>query len=254
MKKKERIQAINKVLKEFFADSSNPRIVQAKEFMNLFISNGIFNQNDQDGLPIRKLLRELNQENKISAIPYALGKKKEKNINWFFIDSHTDIGADTHPFSIPETTKRPKSTITRKSNGGRINSDEYYVIGLCNKVLGLNASQQHYFDFLVGDSGRKLPVDAYYEDLNLVVEYCESQHTSSTPFFDKKKTVSGVSRGEQRRLYDERRRIELPRHGIKLISIHYYDFGTTKRLKRNHELDIEIVREKLCDYVKSKKV
>ena len=66
-------------------------------------------------------------------------------------------------------------------------------------------------------------------------------------------TVSGVSRGEQRRLYDERRRVELPKHGINLVSISYNDFGTTKRLKRNHNLDIEVVRTKLSDYIKKKK-
>ena len=65
----------------------------------------------------------------------------------------------------------------------RQNSDEYYVIGLCNEVLGQTASQQHRFEFLRGDTGCKLPVDAYYEQLNLVVEYCETQHTEAAPFF-----------------------------------------------------------------------
>lgn len=149
---------------------------------------------------------------------------------------------------------RLKRVQLEKKVGGRINSDEYYVIGHCNEVLGLNASQQHSFEFLVGDSGSRLPVDAYYEDLNLVVEYCESQHTSSTPFFDQKKTVSGVLRGEQRRMYDERRRIELPKHGIHLISIHYNEFGITKKIKRNYDSDIEVVKRKLADYIKNKQI
>lgn len=252
MNKQDRIQAINKILKEFFEDSSNPRTIQAKELMHLFISKGIFNQNSRDGLPIRKLLRELSQENRLSEIPYAHGEKKGVNTNWFFIDSLVELDENTELFKRPVATKQVIKSTTRKNVGGRINSDEYYVIGLCNEVLGQNASQQHYFDFLVGDSGRRLPVDAYYDDLNLVVEYCESQHTSSTPFFDQKKTVSGVSRGEQRRMYDERRRIELPKHGIHLISIHYNEFGTTKKLKRNHDSDIEVVKRKLADYIKNK--
>jgi len=52
-------------------------------------------------------------------------------------------------------------------------------------------------------------------------------------------------------MYDERRRIELPKHGIHLISIHY-NFGTTKKLKRNHDSDIEVVKRKLADYIKNK--
>lgn len=73
--------------------------------------------------------------------------------------------------------------------------DEDYVIDLCDEALGLTASRQHRFDFLRGDGnpGVKLPVDAYYEKKKLVVEYYEKQHTEAVPFFDKKKTVSGVS-------------------------------------------------------------
>ena len=77
------------------------------------------------------------------------------------------------------------------ANGGRAKSDEYYVIGLCDEVLARKASRQHRFPFLVGDArkGRqpvKLPVDAYYEDLKLVVEYYERQHTESVSIFNKK--------------------------------------------------------------------
>lgn len=125
--------------------------------------------------------------------------------------------------------------------------DEVYVIDLCDEVLGMNSSRQHRFPFLLGDSGIALPVDAYYEKLSLVVEYCERQHTEAVAFFDRKQTVSGVSRGEQRRLYDERRKIILPRHGIRLVNISYSDFeyDSQKRIVRHHQRDIEIVRKKL---------
>ena len=248
-----RIQAINKVLKKYFEDNPNQRPVPAKEFMGLFVKNGIFNQDSSGGLPIRKLLRELDSENRLSDIPYAIREMKEVNKNWFFTKPQTNIQGHLEPIDNSKPTTHITNDTTSKKRGSRMNSDEYYVIELCNEVLGLKASQQHRFDFLVGDSGTKLPVDAYYEDLNLVVEYLESQHTLSTPFFDKKETVSGVPRGEQRRLYDERRRIELPKHGINIVSISYNDFGTTKRLKRNHNLDIEVVRTKLSDYIKKKK-
>ena len=54
------------------------------------------------------------------------------------------------------------------SGRSRKDSDEEYVINLCDEVLGLTARRQYCFDFLKGDTGRKLPVDAYYEDLKLV--------------------------------------------------------------------------------------
>ncbi|MEO6118506.1 MAG: hypothetical protein ABIP37_05490, partial [Methylotenera sp.] len=89
--------------------------------------------------------------------------------------------------------------------------DEFYILELCDEVLKHIASRQHRFEFLRGDSGRKLPVDAYYSDLKLVIEYRERQHSEAVTLFDKRMTVSGVSRGQQRAKYDELRRQETPK-------------------------------------------
>lgn len=133
--------------------------------------------------------------------------------------------------------------------GKRGNSDESYVIDLCDEVLNEKASRQHRFDFLKGDAGTKLPVDAYYKSKNLVVEYNERQHTESVALFDKKKTISGVSRGEQRKIYDKRRAEVLPQHGIRLIVISYDDFeyDGKKKIERDRERDLEVIRKKLAD-------
>lgn len=123
--------------------------------------------------------------------------------------------------------------------------DETYVIDLCDEVLGRKASRQHRFSFLLGDSGKSLPVDAYYDELNLVIEYCERQHSESVPFFDRRLTVSGVGRGEQRKIYDERRKEILPKHGISLINISFSDFvcDSRKRIVREHQRDIQIIKK-----------
>ena len=139
----------------------------------------------------------------------------------------------------------------------RKNSDEHYVIDLCDEVLGKLASRQHCFDFLRGDAskvfpqGKKLPVDAYYDILNLVVEYYERQHTESVKHFNKQNTVSGVTRDEQRKIYDERRKKVLPEHGIDLVIFSYNEFKCTsqKRLIRDDKLDIEVVKQKLMIYI-----
>lgn len=132
---------------------------------------------------------------------------------------------------------------------GRTNSDEYYVVDLCDEVLGMKASRQHTFDFLRGDTGRKLPVDAFYEDLNLVIEYYERQHSECVKLFDQKMTVSGVPRSIQRRMYDNRRKEVLPKYGIRVIIISFNNFGSSKRLKRNKETDLIVVRTLLKEYV-----
>jgi len=127
------------------------------------------------------------------------------------------------------------------------NSDESYVIGLCDEALKSKAIRQHRFDFLRGDSGTKLPVDANYQVLNLVLEFKEKQHTETVKFFDKRETVSGVGRGEQRKLYDQRRKDVLPQNGIKLFELDYSDFEHTKGMKlvRNKVDDLKIIKCKI---------
>ncbi len=150
---------------------------------------------------------------------------------------------------LHNTTKSiPKKTSNKRD------SDENYVIDLCDEVLQLEASRQHKFDFLLGDIGqngksRKLPVDSYYNELDLVVEYRERQHTESVIHFDKpdKITISGVNRGEQRKIYDQRRREVLPKSGIQLIEISYDDFNydRQKRIIRDRSNDLDVVKSKL---------
>lgn len=139
--------------------------------------------------------------------------------------------------------------------GKRDDSDEAYVIDLCNEVLGETALAQHKFDWLLGDldtKGRRarLPVDAYWSGHQLVVEYRELQHDRPVPHFDKpdRLTVSGVHRGEQRALYDARRDTEIPARGLRLVVVRPADLDADSRgrLRRNAEADIVAVRRILA--------
>lgn len=136
--------------------------------------------------------------------------------------------------------------------------DEHYVLDICDKISMQSSSRQHKFDFLLGDpnangKAAKLPVDAYYEKLKLIIEYREKQHTESVTFFDKpnRMTVSGVHRGEQRKIYDERRRKCIPENGLRLIEISYADFNhdNQKRIIRNKKQDTDIIKKLLQSYV-----
>ncbi|MFF5922043.1 hypothetical protein ACFY8C_27455 [Streptomyces flavochromogenes] len=139
--------------------------------------------------------------------------------------------------------------------GTRDASDEAYVVGLCNQVLGEAALTQHKFDWLLGDpgtSGRqaRLPVDAYWPGHRLVVEYRELQHDQAMPHFDKpdRMTVSGVHRGQQRALYDSRRDTEIPAHGLRLVVIRPADLDADGRgrLRRSEEADVAVLRQLLA--------
>jgi hypothetical protein len=131
----------------------------------------------------------------------------------------------------------------------RNNSDECFVLDICDAVLGTQSSRQHRFDFLVGDSGVKLPVDAYYEKYNLVIEYKERQHSEPVKFFDRRMTVSGMGRGEQRKKYDKLRLDILPQHGIKVVELFYSDFdhNSSKRIYRNEKVK-DIIVSKLSPF------
>lgn len=131
-------------------------------------------------------------------------------------------------------------------------SDESYVIDLCDSILKRTARRQHRFEFLRGDPGKRgvclqLPVDAYYDDLSLVIEYWERQHTEATPFMDKRMTCSGCDRGEQRRRYDQRKAKVLSEHGITLLVLQYqmFECDGRKRLRRKSDDDNEVIREQL---------
>ena len=135
---------------------------------------------------------------------------------------------------------------------GRTASDENYVLDLCDEILGAGGHRPARFDWLRGDPsprrprGMTLPGDGYWPDLKLVVEFQEEQHSQPSPFFDRRQTVSGVGRGEQRRLYDERKRLLIPKHGRCLVGIEKSEFVVrSRRILRDRARDTAVVRKHL---------
>lgn len=177
------------------------------------------------------------------------------------ISSGTIMISDKESKNIPHQKNiQISSSIQTIPHGVRAKiKDEQYVIDICDKILGEDSIRQHKFDFLTGDPNErgisaKLPVDAFYPSLKLVIEYRERQHTESVNHFDKpdKLTISGVHRGLQRKIYDERRRKILPTHGINLMELSFKDFAhnSQKRIVRDIEADSAILRMKLRKYLR----
>ncbi|MFC2023624.1 HIT family protein [Chloroflexota bacterium] len=135
----------------------------------------------------------------------------------------------------------------------RAESDEKYILDLVAEVLvEPDYRWQHRFPTLVGDVGkdgrrRPLPVDGYFPRHRLIVEYWEVQHSAPVPIMDEGLTVSGVSRGHQRRLYDQRRQQWADAQGLKLVILDYRGFDTDEggRLRRQSVRDRQIVAEAL---------
>ncbi len=151
--------------------------------------------------------------------------------------------------------KQPLKAAIIKVRSGRAASDESYILDLCDEVIGVRSVRQHRFDFLLGDPGfngrrRMLPVDAWYPDQAIVIEYRERQHSEKVDFFDRRSTVSGMGRGEQRKRYDQLRREVLPAHGINLIEFDFFSFKhhANRRLFRCEE-DRTVISERLNPYI-----
>jgi hypothetical protein len=247
----DKITTINLVLKEYFELNKSVNSIPAKDMMPYFILAGVFAKDNKNGLPIRNILRRLDEKNQLHLIPFVYAERKEVNTNWYFQRSGTAL------VPIPKKIVEPAKPFAKTNS--RKDSDEHYVLDLCDEVIQKTGLRQHRFDFLLGDANAKgvcakLPVDIYYPELNLVIEYKEQQHTKANKHFDKPDifTVSGVHRGEQRRIYDQRRLEVLPQNGIQVIEISYSDFAFDRKDKivRDAEKDIERLKNIITANIK----
>ena len=135
----------------------------------------------------------------------------------------------------------------------RDGSDEKYILDLVARILvEPDYRWQHRFPTLLGDPGqdgkrRALPVDGYFPRHRLIVEYWERQHSAPVPIMDEGATVSGVSRGHQRRLYDQRRQVWADANDMQLVILDHRGFETDKngRLHRDPVRDQRRIAEAL---------
>src|ERR1700730_193237 len=103
-----------------------------------------------------------------------------------------------------------------------------YVIDLLAARLG-EPSREVRFDWCRGDpsparpSGTLLPFDAVWPERRLIVEVYEDQSGKPVAHFDNRYrlTVTGVHRGEQRRLYDQRKIEAARRAGYTVVVIQW---------------------------------
>lgn len=227
-----KINIINNAVELYFKNNPNLDSVKPNELCQTILNTttGI-----NSGKQVRDVLRQLDDLNELYLIPSLKVDRSTVNRSWEFLNLNNKSSA------IKSACKYQNSISLNTEQA----KDEEYVLDLCDHVLKAKSLRQHRFDFLRGDAGHKLPVDAYYPELNIVVEYRERQHTESVPHFDKpnKMTVSGMNRSDQRKKYDQLRRDILPQHGITLIEISYLDFkyNNQKRIIRNRQSDFKIV-------------
>jgi hypothetical protein len=116
----------------------------------------------------------------------------------------------------------------KKINTKIFRNSERLAIDLIAEILNTNevVRNKGVFDWLCGDKGTKLRVDAYFPAYNLVVEYHGVQHFKVNKLMDRR-----TGRAEQRRKYTELRRKLIPKHDLKLLEIKYDEPLTINHLK-----------------------
>ena len=108
-----------------------------------------------------------------------------------------------------------------------INLSEKKVIKIVAKILGVRKVEcQKTFDWLRGDTGMRLRVDAYFPAEKLVFEYHGVQHFKENKLMDRRK-----GRAEQRKKYTQLRQKLIPAHGLKLLEIRYDEPFTREYIK-----------------------
>jgi hypothetical protein len=129
--------------------------------------------------------------------------------------------------------------------GTNVGSDEEYLLDICDQVIGRKSLRRHRFYFLRGENGRKLPVDAFYPGINLVVEYRRRPPVGRVPGHRIAGSDLGAAGGGAD---DEKRRAELRRRGIRFLLLDVLDFkhDAGNRLLRSRERDLSIVQEQLA--------
>ena len=233
----DKIVKINEVIAQYFDTNKNVDWIPAKAIMPELIKAGVFNKDEKKGLPIRKVFRKLDKEEQLSKIPAVHAERRSENVYWYLVRE----GKEYSPKEII-------SPITKKEKALQniANSDEFYLVNLCDELLKQKASRKHTFDTLLGrlhkkgKTRTKLPLDAYYEDLKLVIE-----------FFEKKETEESADREAQRKFYDQRKKVVLKKKEIQLIDINYalFECDENDRLVRNKENDCRVLKDLLKDFI-----
>ncbi|MGL1887470.1 MAG: hypothetical protein OCD76_13225 [Reichenbachiella sp.] len=237
------ITKINEVIVDYFDNNKKVKWVAAREIMPGLVAAGVFNKDVKKGMPLRKVLRELDENNELEQIPRIHAERKGVDTYWYLVrEGHEYVSKDPNDLGVVKSQKRKLD---------KINSDQSYLINLCDEVLELSSSRDHKFGFLLGDANRDgmsrsiLPVDAYYHTLSLAIEFTH-RALDDKDYSEKEDrlTNSGVTRSEQRKIYSERKIKGLRSNEKEVAVIDYSSFKIDKQGKivRDLESDKKILK------------
>lgn len=238
----ENIAKVNEAIAQYFNDNTTVDWIPVKTIMPALVEAGVFVKDVKKGFPFRKVLRKLDQQSQLDKIPAVHAERRTENTYWYLVREGKEY---TPKEAIPEISKKKQHILDIK------NSDENYLLDLCDELLAQKASRKHTFDTLVGNlhkrgKGRtKLPLDAYYKDLKLVIE-----------FFQKERSFEDLDEKEQARVtqikyYDELKKEAVLNKKFRYMKINYAQFECNEndKLIRNTENDTIVLKDILKDFL-----
>lgn len=172
-----KIPQINKAIQEYFEQHPSENKLLAKELMPYFIQKGIFGSDQREGLPIRKILRDIDAKGQLALIPFVLPERKSTNTNWYFIRSNK---GNSHTESAQKTVAiKPQlqSVIHSKQSFAPVIDQECTVL-ILGSLPGdeslrkgeYYANPNNHFWKLVGSLFGHLP-DSYAARVNLLLQH-----------------------------------------------------------------------------------
>lgn len=247
--KEDKITQINIAVEQYFKTNTSKDWCPAKDLMPALVEAGVFTKDTKKGLPLRKVLRALDTENKLDAIPTVHAERTETAVYWYFV---REGGQFTPKETLSAVSKKDKAKARRE------NSDEFYILDLCDELLNEKASRKHTFASLLGDRHKKgktktkLPIAAFYKDANLAIEFLDKPNKTEAQLEQlNTMTVSGITRAEQIVKYNKRRREILEKKSINLVEIDYTLFESDNKLNlsRNKDKDRTVLKKLLKPYI-----
>ncbi|WP_162819720.1 hypothetical protein [Kordia sp. SMS9] len=235
---------MNEAIAQYFNENTTVDWIPVKTIMPALVEAGVFLKDVKKGFPLRKVLRKLDKQSQLAKIPAVHAERKKENTYWYLVREGKEY---TPKEVIPEISKKAQHILDIK------NSDENYLLDVCDELLAQKASRKHTFDTLVGNlhkrgKGRtKLPLDAYYKDSKLVIE-----------FFQKEKNFEDLDEKEQARVtqikyYDELKKEAVLNKRFRYMKINFAQFECDEngKLIRNTENDTTVLKEMLKDFLEN---
>jgi len=230
------ISVINTVISTYFEENTDVDITPVKRLMPALIKAGVFQKDKKNGLPIRMILKSLDQKNELAQIPSVYVVRKEGHSFWYF-------KREGHSPESLEIDKTPPKDRSKRELNKLVMSEEAYVLDLCDQALKLVGLRHHTFEFLLGDlhdngkARKAIPCDIYYPARKLVIEFRGFPHNPISK-----------EQSDQREIYAKRKRTVLPEHKIQLLEIPHelFELNEQKSIMRNHGEDLERIKALLA--------